>query len=71
MLTNDARYAHEIKSRISMAKAAFNKKKILLNTKLDLNLWKKLGHLGKAIRNTWEVSTCSAREGWRSVGLIV
>jgi hypothetical protein len=29
MLTNDARITHEIKSRIAMAKAAFNKKKTL------------------------------------------
>jgi hypothetical protein len=29
MITNDARCTHEIKSRIAMAKAAFNKKKTL------------------------------------------
>jgi hypothetical protein len=29
MITNDARYVHEVKSRIAMAKAAFDKKKIL------------------------------------------
>jgi hypothetical protein len=32
----------EIKSRIAMAKAIFNKKKTLFNSKLDLNLRKKL-----------------------------
>jgi hypothetical protein len=39
ILTNCGRCTHEIKSRISMAKAAFNKKK---TSKLDLNLRKKL-----------------------------
>jgi hypothetical protein len=38
MITNDARFTHEIKSRITMAKAAFNKKKTLFTSKLDLNL---------------------------------
>jgi hypothetical protein len=42
MITNDARCTHEIKSRIAMAKAAFNKKKTLFTSKLDLNLRKKL-----------------------------
>jgi DNA-directed RNA polymerase specialized sigma54-like protein len=42
MITNDARCTSEIKSRIAMVKAAFNKKKILSNSKLDLNLRKKL-----------------------------
>jgi hypothetical protein len=42
MLTNDARCTCEIKSRIAMAKAAFNKKKTLFTNKLDLNLRKKL-----------------------------
>jgi hypothetical protein len=36
MITNDARCRREIKSRISMAKAAFNKKKTLFTSKLDL-----------------------------------
>jgi hypothetical protein len=31
----------QIKSRITMAKAAFNRKKIPTTSKLDLNLWKK------------------------------
>jgi hypothetical protein len=43
MITNDARCTREIKSRIAMAKAAFNKKKKnLFTSKLDLNLRKKL-----------------------------
>jgi hypothetical protein len=41
-LTNDARCIREIKSRIAMAKAAFNECKSLLKKKLDLNLRKKL-----------------------------
>jgi hypothetical protein len=41
MITNDARCTREIKSIITMAKAAFNKK-ILFTSKLDLNLRKKL-----------------------------
>jgi hypothetical protein len=39
MLTNDGRCTGEIKSRIAMAKAAFNKKNIFTST-LDLNLRK-------------------------------
>jgi hypothetical protein len=42
MITSDARCTYEMKSRISMAKAAFNKKKNLFTSKLDLNLRKKL-----------------------------
>jgi hypothetical protein len=42
MITNDARCTHEIKTRIAMAKASFNKKKTLFTSKLDLNLRKKL-----------------------------
>jgi hypothetical protein len=42
MITNDARCTREIKSRIAMAKAAFDKKKNLFTSKLDLNLRKKL-----------------------------
>jgi hypothetical protein len=42
MLTNDGRCTCEIKSRIAMAKAAFNKKKTLFTSKLDLNLRKNL-----------------------------
>jgi hypothetical protein len=41
-ITNDARCTHENKSRINMAKEAFNKKKALFTSKLDLHLRKKL-----------------------------
>ena len=37
MLTNDERCTCEIKSRIAMAKAAFNKKRALFTSTLDLN----------------------------------
>ena len=42
MLTNDGRRTCEIKSRIAMAKAAFNKKRALFTSTLDLKLRKKL-----------------------------
>jgi hypothetical protein len=42
MLTNGGRCTCEIKSRIAMAKAAFNKKRALFTTKMDLELRKKL-----------------------------
>ena len=42
MLTDDGRCTCEIKSRIAMVKAAFNNKKNLFTSKLDLNLRKKL-----------------------------
>jgi hypothetical protein len=42
MITNDARFTHQIKSRIAMAKSAFNKKENLFTSKLVLNLRKKL-----------------------------
>jgi hypothetical protein len=42
MITNDARCTREIQSRIAMEKAAFNKKKTLFTSKLDLNLMTKL-----------------------------
>jgi hypothetical protein len=41
MITNDARCTREIKSRIAMVKAAFNKK-TLFTSRFDLNLRKKL-----------------------------
>jgi hypothetical protein len=41
MITNDARYTREIKSRTALAKAAFNKKTLFIS-KLDLNLRTKL-----------------------------
>jgi hypothetical protein len=42
MITSDARCTREIKSRIAMTKAAFNKKKNIFTSKLELNLRKKL-----------------------------
>jgi hypothetical protein len=42
MLTNDGRCTCEIKSGIVMAKVAFNKKRNLFTSTLDLNLRKKL-----------------------------
>jgi hypothetical protein len=42
ILTNDGRRACEIKRRIAMAKAAFNKKRTLFTSTLDLELRKKL-----------------------------
>jgi hypothetical protein len=42
MITNEATCAREIKSRIGMAKAAFNKKKTLFTSKLNLRIRMKL-----------------------------
>jgi hypothetical protein len=42
MLTEDGRCSCEIKCRIALAKAAFNKKRVLFTGTLDLNLRKKL-----------------------------
>ena len=42
ILTNDGRCTCEIKCRIAMAKAAFNKKRTLFARTLDLELRKKL-----------------------------
>ena len=42
ILTNDGRYTCEIKYRIAMAKAAFNKKRALFTSTLDLEMRKKL-----------------------------
>ena len=41
MITNDAIYTRDIKSRTAMTNAAFNNKKTLFTQKLDLNLRKK------------------------------
>jgi hypothetical protein len=41
LITNNTRCTHEIKPRIAMAKAAFNKK-TLVTIKFDINLRKKL-----------------------------
>jgi len=42
MLTNDGRCTCDIKTRIYMAKAAFNKKRVLFSSTLNLKLRKKL-----------------------------
>jgi len=42
ILTNDGRCICEIKSRIAMAKAAFNKKRAIFTSTLNLKLRKKL-----------------------------
>jgi hypothetical protein len=42
MITNDATCTREIKLRITMARAAFSKKKVLFARKLDLNIKKEL-----------------------------
>jgi hypothetical protein len=42
MIINEARCTGKIKARIAMAKAAFNRKKTLFTSKLDLELRKKL-----------------------------
>jgi hypothetical protein len=57
-ITNDARCTCEIKYRIVMAKAAFNKKKNIFTSKLDLNLMKKLVKC-----YIWSVALCGA-ETW-------
>jgi hypothetical protein len=42
ILTKDEKYTFEIKCRIAMAKAAFNKKRTLFTSTLDLELRKEL-----------------------------
>jgi hypothetical protein len=42
ILTNDGRYTCEIKCKIAMAKAGFNKNRTLFTSTLDLELRKKL-----------------------------
>jgi hypothetical protein len=56
LITNDARCTREIKYRIATAKAAFNNKKTLLASKLDLNLSKKLVKC-----YIWSVALCGAQ----------
>jgi hypothetical protein len=36
MITNDARYSREIKSRMAVAKASFNKKKAFFSQQIGL-----------------------------------
>jgi len=42
MITKDARCTRDIKSRVSMTNAAFNKKKIISTSKLELKISKKI-----------------------------
>jgi hypothetical protein len=80
MLTKNGRFTCEIKSRIAVAKAAFNKKKTLFTSKLDLHLRKKLVKcnilstalygaeiwtLRAADQKCLEILKCGAGEGWR------
>jgi hypothetical protein len=80
MITNDARCTREIKARIGMTKAAFNRKKTLFTSKLDLELMKKLvkcyiWSIALCGPETWTlrkldqkylgVLKCGAGEGWR------
>jgi hypothetical protein len=77
MITNDARCTREIKARIAMAKAAFNKK-TLFTSKLEIMkklvkcyIWSIALYRAetwtprKLIRSTWNVLKCGAGEGWR------
>ena len=59
MLTNDGRFTCEIKSGIAMAKAAFNKKRALFTSTLDLKLRKK-----PVKCYTWSMALYGA-ETWR------
>jgi hypothetical protein len=87
MLIKDGRCTCEIKSRIAMAKAAFNKKRALVTGKVELGVRKKLvkcyswsvalygaeiGTVRAVDQKHWKVLECVAGEGWRtSVGPIV
>jgi len=59
MITEDGRCTCDIKSRIVMAKAAFNKKKNLFTSKFDLNLRKRLVRC-----YVWSIALYGA-ETWR------
>ena len=58
ILTNDGRCTCEIKGMIAMAKAAFNKKRALFTSTLDLELRKKLVKC-----YIWSIASCGA-ETW-------
>jgi hypothetical protein len=58
MLTNDGRCTCEIKSRIVMAKFAFNKKRALFTGKMDLELRTKL-----VKRYVWIIALYGAETG--------
>jgi hypothetical protein len=73
MITNVARRIREIKVRIDMAKAEFNKKMIVFTSKLYLELRKKvvksyIWRIALYGTKTWtlrKVLKCGAGEGWR------
>jgi len=87
ILTNDGRCTCEIKCRVAMAKASFNKKRALFTGTLDLELRKKLvkcyiwsivlygaetGTLRAVDQKELESLKCGAGERWkRSVGPIM
>jgi hypothetical protein len=54
-ITNDARCTSEIKPRVTMATAAFNKKRALFTSKLDFNIRKKLVKC-----HIWSIALCGA-----------
>ena len=58
ILTNDGRCTGEIKSRIAMAKAAFNKRRTLFSSTLDLESRKKLVKC-----YIWSIALCGAETG--------
>jgi hypothetical protein len=57
-ITNDARCAREIKSKIGIAQAAFNTKKVLFTSKLDLSSRRKVVKC-----YIWSIALCGA-ETW-------
>jgi hypothetical protein len=87
MLINDGRCTCEIKPRVAMAKAAFNKKRALFTSKMELELRKKLvkyyiWSIDVSGAETWtlrvvdqkhlESKRCCAGEEWRtSAGPII
>ena len=86
ILTNDGRRTCEIKCRIAMAKVAFNKKRTLFTSTLDLELRKKLvkcyvWSIALYGAGTWTLRAVDQKHlesfegGWkrwkRSVGLIM
>jgi hypothetical protein len=63
ILTNDGRCTCEIKCRIVMAKAAFNKRKVLFTSTLDLELRKKLVRKKLVKYYIWSIAVYGA-ETW-------
>jgi hypothetical protein len=62
LLTNDGRYTCEIISRVAMAKAAFNKKRALFTSTLDLKLRKKQVKLGAQLYMVLKIETLRAAD---------